>query len=299
MNSTQVATPCIPPKLLPSAIMIRWCSRGSSVASSAAVASPRAASARAADSSTSLSHAPASLATPPCSSNFVYLRRCRTAISSVHDACTMGIKSAATTNMVRRHAKHAYQRPVLIQCALDCLRGRPPQCPCLNREENRRGVRAVQADQVPGDIRGCRGPRRWARWCRTARRACRSTAPIRRIALIHAGSHPPGPQPVFRHRRPGGTIPAIPPGTTVLRVPAVVGLGVSQVRQPSALSGTSVACCAGRLSAPPSTQVGVPRIACAIAPAIRGADADGPLMPTASDRPVRVAAPQRISTSPG
>jgi hypothetical protein len=77
-------------------------SRGSSLASSAPVAEPRAASARTVPSPTSLSQVAASGAIPAPCTTWVSCRRRRSAIWSVQAAWITGTRAAGTTNTVRR-----------------------------------------------------------------------------------------------------------------------------------------------------------------------------------------------------
>ena len=77
-------------------------SRGSSRASSAPVALPRAASARTVASPTSLSQFAPSAAMPDSCTRRARSRRIRSAIWSVQAAWMTGTRSAGTTNTVRR-----------------------------------------------------------------------------------------------------------------------------------------------------------------------------------------------------
>ena len=136
-----------PDHFLPSPNLTCVFSAGTSRASSAAVASPRARKARNVSFSALSSHSIGSVVMPPCSMRSSHRFRSRAAIARVLLACTIGTRSTGTTCTVRAHAEHPDHRTLLVQLVLDRLDRRIVDTRG-KAEEHRGRICRVHGDEV-------------------------------------------------------------------------------------------------------------------------------------------------------
>ncbi len=187
-----------PPLGLSAAAMIGVRSRGSSLASSAPVAEPRAARARTVPSAASLSQVAASGAMPASATTWVSWRRSRSAIWSVQAAWMTGVSAAGTTNTVRRMPSiRTSERSSYRACSIAALSTEPVRA----RADRYTDAGSVPCSAMMPSTAAATAPARspGARWCRTASRA-------RRSATLTA-MMPPAMPPTLPKRRPGGWVP--------------------------------------------------------------------------------------------